>query len=115
MIALKNILVATDLSEPAAVALAYGRDLARTFSARLHVVHVVEDVLMHYSPEIGLMADELQEDLERAAWRDVDALITEDDRRTLQVIPAVRAAANASTGVIDYANPFGALTVRLWK
>ena len=54
MIVLKNILVATDFSEPAAVALAYGRDLARTYNARLHVVHVVEDVLTRYSPEIGL-------------------------------------------------------------
>ena len=39
MIALKNILVATDFSEPSDAALAYGRELARTFGA-LHLVHV---------------------------------------------------------------------------
>ncbi len=33
MIILKNILVATDFSEPSAKALAYGRDLARSYNA----------------------------------------------------------------------------------
>ena len=55
MIALKNVLVATDFGEPAAVALAYGRDLARTFNARLHVVHFVDDVIARWSPEMGLI------------------------------------------------------------
>ena len=40
MIALKNVLVATDFSEPSESALVYGRALARTFGATLHVVHV---------------------------------------------------------------------------
>ena len=42
MIVLKNILVATDFGEPSDAALTYGRDLARTFGATLHVLHVVE-------------------------------------------------------------------------
>ena len=39
MIAIKNILVATDFSEPSDTALAYGRELARTFGeiGRAHV------------------------------------------------------------------------------
>ena len=41
VIALKQILVATDFSEPSEVAVAYGRDLARSYGATLHVVHVV--------------------------------------------------------------------------
>lgn len=94
MIALKNILVATDFSESAAVALAYGRDLARTFNATLHVVHAVEDVLMRYSPEVSFAVPELQRDLEKAAIRDLAALITDDDRRTLNVQTAVQTAAN---------------------
>jgi nucleotide-binding universal stress UspA family protein len=85
MIVLKNILVATDFSEPAAVAMAYGRDLARTYQARLHVVHIVEDVLAHYSPEIGLVSEQLQKDLEEVAWRDLDRLVTDDDRRTISI------------------------------
>src|SRR5262245_3064839 len=103
MVALKNILVATDFSEPSGVALAYGRDLARTFNARLHVVHFVDDVFLHYSPEVGLVGDELQKDLERAAWRDLDAIITNDDTRTLALITDVRTSINAAAGIVDYA------------
>jgi universal stress protein A len=103
MIALKNILVATDFSESAAVALAYGRDLARTFNARLHVVHVVEDVLMRYSPEVSFAVPELQRDLEKGAARDLAALITDDDRQTLQVQPSVQTGVNVPFTLIDYA------------
>jgi universal stress protein A len=103
MIALKNILVATDFSESAAVALAYGRDLARTFDARLHVVHVVEDVLMRYSPEVSFAVPELQRNLEKAAVRDLAALISDDDRRTLQVLTSVETATNIPFALTDYA------------
>src|SRR5688572_22397926 len=44
MILLKKILVATDFSEPSGVALTYGRDLARSYGATLHVLHVVESM-----------------------------------------------------------------------
>ena len=44
MILLKKILVATDFSEPSDAALAYGRELARTFGARLTVLHVVDNI-----------------------------------------------------------------------
>ena len=103
MIALKNILVATDFSESAAVALSYGRDLARTFNARLHLVHLVEDVMMRYSPEVGFAVPELQKNLEASAARDLDALITDDDRRTLTIVSVVKTAFNIPAGLIDYA------------
>ena len=45
MIALKKILVATDFGEAADAALAYGRELARTFGATLHVLHVADNML----------------------------------------------------------------------
>ena len=67
--ALRNILVATDFSEPSGVAMAYGRDLARNYNARLHVMHVVEDVMLRYSSEVGLALPALQEDLVKAARR----------------------------------------------
>ena len=44
MIPLKNILVATDFGEASDAALNYGRALARTFGATLHVLHVAENV-----------------------------------------------------------------------
>ena len=103
MIALKNILVATDFSAPSVVALNYGRDMARAFGARLHVLHVVDDVLMHYSLEGGLIGEDLQKDLEKVAWRDLENQITDDDRRTLAVTPVVQANVGAASGIVEYA------------
>jgi universal stress protein A len=103
MVVLKNILVATDFGEPSAVALAYGRDLARSYDATLHVLHVVEDVMMRYSPEVGFAVPDLQRDLEKAANRDLNTLITEDDRKTLKVVPSVQTSFNVPSGVTEYA------------
>ncbi len=103
MVAIKNILVATDFSEPSGVALAYGRDLARSYNARLHVLHVMEDVLMRYSSEVAFALPEVQKDLERAAWRDLNALITDDDRTSLKVVTAVETAANFAMAIVQYA------------
>lgn len=103
MVVLKNILVATDFSEPSAVAMAYGRDLARSYTAALHVLHVVEDVMLRYSPELGFATPDLQRDLEAAARRELDATITDDDRRTLKMIPSVQTGVNVSGGITEYA------------
>jgi len=103
MVALKNILVATDFSEPSAVALAYGRDLARSYGARLHVLHVIEDVMIRYSSEIGFALPELQADLEKAARRDLDALIAEDDRRTMEVVSTIETSVNIPGAIVAYA------------
>lgn len=103
MVALKNILVATDFSEPSGVALAYGRDLARSYNARLHVLHVVEDVMMRYSSEVGFALPQMQTDLENTARRDLDKVLTDDDRRTLQVVPVVQTGVNIAETVVKYA------------
>ncbi len=103
MIILKNILVATDFSEPSAKALAYGRDLARSYNAALHILHVTEDVMRHYSPEVGFVGPDLQRDLDRAARRELDMLITADDVQTLMVIPALETAANPAVAITAYA------------
>jgi nucleotide-binding universal stress UspA family protein len=41
MIAIREILVPTDFSEPAAAALEYAKELANAFGSRLHVMHVI--------------------------------------------------------------------------
>ena len=102
MIVLKNILVATDFSESAAVALNYGRDLARTFNARLHLVHMVEDVMVRYSPEVSFAAPELQKNLEDRAWRELRARITEDDR-AFTIVPVVQTCVNIPNAIVEYA------------
>ena len=86
MLVLKTILVATDFSEPSTKALAYGRDLARSYNATLHVLHVTEDIMLRYAPEVGFAVPEMQRDLDRAARHELEQLITDDDTRTLRVV-----------------------------
>jgi nucleotide-binding universal stress UspA family protein len=103
MVAIKNILVATDFSEPSGVALAYGRDLARSYNSRLHVLHVVEDVMMRYSSEVGLALPQIQTDLEDAARRDLEAQLTDDDHRTLDVQTVLQTGVNIADAIVSYA------------
>ena len=68
MIALKSIVVATDFGEASGAALAYGRELARTFGATLHVLHVADDVYVRLGGDAYMaVLPELQKDLEVAA------------------------------------------------
>jgi nucleotide-binding universal stress UspA family protein len=85
MIALKRVLVATDFGEAADAALSYGRELARTFGARLDVLHVVENVLTRGFGAEGYVASypELQRDVEDAARRQLNAIVTDEDRQKL--------------------------------
>lgn len=101
--AIKKILVATDFSEPSGAALAYGRDLARTNNAQLLVLNVVDDMLRHYSPEVGLIGGDFQRDLEQLASRDLEALITDEDRRDLNAVAVVERGANPADVVTTYA------------
>ena len=65
MIALNNILVATDFGEQSEAALTYGRDLARTFGATLHVLHVVENIAVRFANEASsTVLPELQPQLD---------------------------------------------------
>ena len=103
MIALKHILVATDFSEPSGVALDYGRDLARSYDATLHVVHVIEDLLALHGPEIGFAMSDVERNLEAAVRRDLDAAVTPSDRETLDVRTTITRAANVSHALTEYA------------
>ena len=71
MIAIKEILVATDFGPAADNALRYGEALAREFSARLHVLHAVPNVYATSMDGYGYAAvpQQIQEDLETAARR----------------------------------------------
>lgn len=103
MIVLKNILVATDFSEASANALAYGRDLARSYNATLHVLHITENIMLRYAPEVGFAVPDMQRDLDRAARRELDQLISDDDVRDLRVVPALESATNAAAAIAAYA------------
>ena len=68
MIKLTNVLVGIDFSDTSESALSYGRELARTFGARLHVLHVVENAFLWVGPDaVGIDFAQLQADLEVSA------------------------------------------------
>jgi nucleotide-binding universal stress UspA family protein len=105
MIAIKNVLVATDFSEPSATALDYGRAIARTFNASLHVLHAIDRAFME-----GMLVDaaptnysELLEEIESAARRQLETAVTEDDRRELAAKTVLLTFASPASGVVSYA------------
>lgn len=104
MISLKRVLVATDFSEPSTAALAYGRELARTFGATLTVIHVVEDLaaaLMDVPmfPEFG----RLQMEAEASARTRVNDLLSEEDRQALHATALALTAPSPASAIASYA------------
>jgi len=108
MIALKHILVATDFGEPADAALAYGRELARTYGATLHVVHIVDDVYLRLGGDayVAVLPD-LQRDAELAAQAHLDALLVDNDPDPLPVKKVTLTSAAPATAIVDYARSNG--------
>ena len=106
MIALKKILVATDFSEPSDAALAYGRELARTFGASLTVVHVVDNILTRaYGTDGVVLVDpELQREIETSAQRQVDSLLFDEDRQALGAVGLVITSTSPSAAIVTYAH-----------
>ncbi len=105
MIALKKILVATDFSEPSDAALAYGRELARTFGASLTVLHIADNILTRaYGADGIVLADpELQREIETSAQRQVDAVLFDDDRKMLGAVGLVITSNSPSAAIVTYA------------
>src|SRR5471032_3331936 len=103
MIRLTHILVATDFSEPAEVALAYGRALARTFSATLHVVHVVGDLAnVAYGADGYVTAlPELQRDIEDGARKQLAELLIDSDAQPLPTRQALLRSNAPALAIID--------------
>ncbi len=104
MIALKNILVATDFSEAADAALAYGRALARTFGARLHVLHVADDVYLRLGGDayVAVLPD-LQRDVEEAARKRLDEVLVDNDPNPLPTKPVVVTSSATALAIVQYA------------
>src|SRR5262245_47882508 len=104
MILMNSVLVATDFSETSAAALMYGRDLARAFGARLHVLHVAEAVSSTAGEEFfpGDI-EELQADVLKRAAERLDTLLTDHDLTMLRATPVVRASGNVADEIVAYA------------
>jgi nucleotide-binding universal stress UspA family protein len=105
MIALKHILVATDFGEAAETALTYGRALARTFGATLHVLHVTSDIYMN---AVGVdmytaSANELQRDLDETARKELQELVLDRDSTGTTTVPAILTSGSPALTIVQYA------------
>ena len=105
MIALKNILAATDFSEPSVAAIAYGRALARTFGATLHVLHVVGDMsTVVYGTEGSLASvPQLQEAIEGTARKRLEVLLVDNDEPPLPTRPVLATSSAPARAIVEYA------------
>lgn len=106
MLRVNRILVATDFEDASAVALTYGRALATALGATLHVLHVTEDLMVMSAggPEayVGVLP-EVQEDTERLAREQAQALLTEDDRRLLHAEATTITSMRIAHTIAEYA------------
>lgn len=105
MITLRNILVATDFSEPSDAALTYGRALARNFGATLHVVHVVGNVpaVVYGAEAYALSMPELQQEIEDSARKQLAALLIDNDPQPIPKREVVVVADSPAAAIVDYA------------
>src|SRR5262245_64849297 len=105
MIRIRNVLVATDFSEPSMVALDYGRELARTYDAKLHILHVVEDLRWRYATDMAPTAlIDIQDDVEASARARLDGLLADEDRSQVRAHAAVVTAVSPSEAIVTFAN-----------
>jgi nucleotide-binding universal stress UspA family protein len=104
MIRINNILVATDFGPASESALSYGRQLARNFDARLHVLHVVENALLWTGVDSGgIDLAMLQAEIQESAHEKLRTLLTDEDRRDLKAIAVIRTENNAAYAIVSYA------------
>jgi nucleotide-binding universal stress UspA family protein len=105
MIALKNILVATDFGEAADVALTYGRELAARFGATLHVLHVAENIYINAfgAESYAALAPKLQEELEASAGGRLDELLVDSDHSGPPTKRAILTSSSPACAIVDYA------------
>ena len=96
MIDLKQVLVAVDFDEMSNVALKYARSLARTFGARLHVLHVMEN------PFMRPMANDPHA-IEAGITRRLLDTLTDEDRTGLHAVPVLRTSDAPAEEIVKYA------------
>lgn len=106
MLAIKNILVATDFSECSDAALMYARALAGQFGARLRVLHNVEfrgAVDVAGMGVFSTSSPDLLAELENDARNRLNALLSDSDRELLGAEPVLCEGAPAAEAIVDYA------------
>ena len=96
MINLKNVLVAVNFDEVSNVALRYARGLAGNFGARLHVIHVMENLFLRP------MANDPRA-IEAGITKRLLDVLSEEDRTVLHAVPVVRTSDAPAEEIVKYA------------
>jgi nucleotide-binding universal stress UspA family protein len=108
VIKIANVLVATDFGPAADSALAYGREFARMFGARLHVLHVVENPLVYPGAEaVRVDLARVQADLEAGAQHRLDQIVTSEDREQLRAVTVIRTGNTPAFEIVNHARVAG--------
>jgi len=104
MIQVKHILVPTDFDQTSSLALDYARELASLFKAKLSVAHVVNDVFALRGGTEGSVGafPQLQRELEDEARSQIDALLTDTERKAAMTT-VVLVASSPAQALVDYA------------
>lgn len=100
MIVLKDVLVATDFSPPSEAALIYGRALARTFGATLHVLHVAGNSFMRPTA-----AD--PHAIKSAIFQTLEERLSDEDRTRLRARPVLETSDHPGDAITEYAKSAG--------
>jgi len=109
MIAMKNILVATDFGEAADSALRYGRELSGRFGATLHVLNVVENfyVTTFGAETYAAFVPDMQRELENTARKRLDEALIDSDGSGPATKAVVMTSGSAAYAIVDYARENG--------
>ena len=104
MLVIRDILVPVDFEPTSYHALAYARDLARTFGARLHVLYVLEDTFALPAGTEGSLSafPRFEREAEDDARGRLNVLLTDEDRKA-GATAAVRLGAGPASSIVGYA------------
>lgn len=109
MIAIRNILVATDFGEASDSALSYGRELAGKFGATLHALHVVENfyVTTFGAETYAAMVPQMQHDIEAGARKHLNEALIDSDGSGPPTRSVVMSSGSPAYAIVDYAREHG--------
>lgn len=96
MIVMKKVLVPIDFGEASDEALVYARQLAKTFGAELHVMHVTENLFFRPMANNPIA-------IEAGVANRLAERITAEDRNDLHAIPVLRKSDEPAEEIVRYA------------
>jgi nucleotide-binding universal stress UspA family protein len=100
MVQINNLLVAVNFDETSNIALVYARGLAKNFGARLHILHVMENLFLRP------MANDPRA-IEAGITRRLLDCLTDEDRTAFHAVPVIRKSDAPADEIVKYARSEG--------